>query len=95
MIPVLAAESPGIDWLQYGALGLLAIVLIVGGGAVLRYVGTRDAQLGQMHTATLDVVKSNTEAHVATREAIVALPIQIKSIVETSVRDELDRHKAA
>lgn len=88
------AETPGADWLQYGALGLLALVLVLGGAAVIRYVTGRDVQLSEMHTATLGVVKSNTEAHIATRECIVALPTQIKAVVESSVRDEFDRRGA-
>ncbi len=90
---VLAEVAAAPEWLQYGALGLLALVLLVGGKSVLAYVQRRDDQLTTLHTTTLDVVKQNTEAHVATRETIAQLPAQLQAIVTSSVRDEFDRRQ--
>lgn len=91
MTPLLAEAAAGPDWLQYGALGLLAAVLLIGGKRVFDYITAREERDEKREERILAVIERNTTAFAENTATIGALKEGLASAVDASIRDAFER----
>lgn len=89
------------NYLQYGALGLLAIVLIALGAFAREYIkvsGKHREENDKFFRATVDRANSRHDVHMSAWQEMAALAVKAQSATGDAVKDvlrELEDHERA